>query len=487
MPQLPFAVPESSRQRWQFSIRGMLLFTASVAVGISVWQTKLVCWSAYGFNYSPRREDIHSSWSGGLIAFFLCWMLFGLGYQIRDLWAFLGGHPHLDQEQRRGLRFEIFWRVCVVLLLTLIALFAALLNQGFLILPEIDWEGGFFYGWGESAVIREAILILLVMTILGSIPHAQPKLKRPCWQWLINFFTWALAITICLIVWMDEAYYVMIGHFATVEMDRAFPLKYSAIDPLHYRERCLFFYHWAIISGAIVLFNWICLSSLARQWSAGIVRRCLWALLFLSGITAVGSNVIWIFACGLRQISLYFAEVVMQFPTHYWIAIGLLLTVLITVMTYQMAVNRNPMPKESPMSWRRNTGDYFHEGRYFLLGLAVAIVAFRIYASYEVFQQEPCMFSIFGSPERFVKSFYSWPMFVKIFFYRPMEFLWTGLLMLVIFRAFAGRSDANQLQAALPRLNRAKFITIWLATAALVVSGTLALVWMSFSLWLTRY
>ena len=84
----------------------MLIFTASVAVGISVWQTKLACWSSYGINYSHSKDDIGSSWSGGLIAFFLFWMMVGLVYQIPDIRSYLAGHPHLDQEQKSGLRLD---------------------------------------------------------------------------------------------------------------------------------------------------------------------------------------------------------------------------------------------------------------------------------------------------------------------------------------------------------------------------------------------
>jgi hypothetical protein len=59
-----------------------------------------------------------------------------------------------------------------------------------------------------------------------------------------------------------------------------------------------------------------------------------------------------------------------------------------------------------------------------------------------------------------------------------MDFFWTGLLILAIVCALSPR-NAVSCEATLPLIKRA-------AAAAFVVSSSLALVWMSFSLWLMR-
>ena len=66
MPQSPFAPADSSRQRWQFSIRGMLIFTASVAIGLSVMQINKSCWFAGQISRDlDDAEIIKTGWLGG--------------------------------------------------------------------------------------------------------------------------------------------------------------------------------------------------------------------------------------------------------------------------------------------------------------------------------------------------------------------------------------------------------------------------------------
>ena len=106
MPQSPFAPAESVRQRWQFSIRGMLIFTVSVAIGASVSQTKLSSWVAFiptdAFDQNKVPLDIKTGWCGGLIATLIFWLCMGIFYQIRDLWASLSTRCDLDNQQRWG-------------------------------------------------------------------------------------------------------------------------------------------------------------------------------------------------------------------------------------------------------------------------------------------------------------------------------------------------------------------------------------------------
>jgi uncharacterized Tic20 family protein len=492
MPQSPFAPSESARQRWQFSIRGMLIFTASVAIGLSIWQTKLSCWSNYGYNYSEKElahghESFRSGWSGGLIGIFVFWMLLGIAHQIRDLWSYLRTNPAIDEEQKRGLRFEISWRIAVILCLLFLALLAVFLDRGFITLSYPDDSVNF-----DNGNISEAILLLLLMVIVGCVPQAEVKPKWPLFHQGVSLLAWAVLLTLAYNRWQEESVMPALTHIATVTMDMAFPLKYSAIDPVHYRKGCLFFYHWSLVSAGLVLFNWLCLRRLARQWSASIIRRWFWAGLLTAGVMAVGSYFVWIWVRGLREFSPYIAEVgILRQPLHCWLGMTAMYLVLIMVTAYRMTVDRKPAPLASSVSWRRNCDKYYHEWRGVLLGLGIAIIGFRYFFNYKLqalnqvipFDTISVNWRTYGPRP----PVYSFRFFADTFFSRSMDLLWTGLLILCIVRAFGPRQKSNQIQAELPRVSWEKFITIWLATAAFLVSGTLALVWMSFGLWLNPW
>jgi hypothetical protein len=161
--------------------------------------------------------------------------------------------------------------------------------------------------------------------------------------------------------------------------------------------------------------------------------------------------------------------------------------VLITAMAYRMTVEKTPAGRASYAVWRRNSDQYYHEWRSVLLGLAVAIIVFRYYCSIHTSWVGLLPFDMISVNSRsYPRSppVYSLYFFANTFFSRPMDLLWTGLLILCIVRGFRPLPTAYGLQVDIPRFRWSKFIAIWLAAAAFVVSGALALVWMSFSLWL---
>lgn len=482
MSQSPFAPVETARHRWQFSLRGLLIFTASVAVGASVWQAKLASWTSQGtspsFSEPSKQEFIKSGWAGGLLAVLVIWLLFGLAYQIKDLSKFLSSHRDLDPEQRFGARLEIAWRAAIVAFFAFYVLLAVLLNQGWIALPDKE---DFLNIWGGGNTAREAAMLLILILIVASVPHVRRKPRWPPLKWIINLIAWCLAIEICLMYWHDQTEIAFLVHIATISIDIARPLKFSQLDSTCYVRCSSFFYHWSIVSGAIVIFNWICLRGLARQWSKGTFRRAVWSALFLSGTAAVGSFLVWLYGRGLEQLSPHFAEVGAQQAWHGWAAIIATYFILITAVAYQLATLPDPIPRPLQRSWRANAHKYYHEWRSVLFGLAAAVVAFRIYAQYEAQQLV----------QRHMQPGFSFPMtpvfsprfFGEAFFFRPIDYLWLALVLISIFRALEKRADPRCPQPDVPRVNRAKFVLLWLAAAAFVITSTLALIWMSFGLW----
>jgi hypothetical protein len=476
MPQSPSIPPESTRQHWQFSIRGMLIFTASVAIGFSAMQINKNCW--FGCSGVSRRSDdysiIKTDWCGGLIVTLLFWMGLGLLYQIRDLRRCLASHSELDREQTVGGKFEIAWRIAILAIFGLCAVNAILMDRGLYALRE---EINLLYAPGP--MIREGILSFLAVMLVGNIPCVYRETGRSFLQRFLNPAACALAAGLCLVQWMNMTWFECEVHFSYLEYNNAFPNIYSLIDAKSYPSRIWLFFWWSVAAGLTVILNAALLNRLAKQWSRGVGRRLL-CLGFLSvGIAFVSSYAIWILTRGLREISPYLAEAGNTSSKYSWFAAVAFLAVFVTALAYRLTAERRPLSDDRQISWRANPDKYFDEWRSILLLFAMALIASYFYDLYRTLYE-------LGFFRRSLASSLQPPIMRQLtilVLFTPPHALWLAVIMLAIHRTFCRRPNPNHCQVDLPCINFAKFITIWLATAAFAVSGTLTLVWMSFGLW----
>jgi hypothetical protein len=389
-----------------------------------------------------------------------------------DLRQFLIVHPQLDREQRAGLRFEICWRAATIILLLFYAATMLLYYQK--LLPLQDTEEILLSIFGGGTALRETVLVLLMMLIVGSVPFVP---RKPRWSWLhaiVNLVACICAIGLCLYLWLDHTSIHHLVHIAANGIDTATPLKYSLINPRQYPRDCSLYFFGSLISSGLVIFNWICLRRFAVEWTASGKCRGFWLGSFLLGIASVSGFLLWFYGVGFKRISPFFAEVGSPQPYHYWVAVGLMFLIIVTALTYRMAVKKySPTNDAQPhLSWRENPNRYFHEWRTYLVGLAAMDVGFRMYGIIQ-----PYLNQAGGRPMSF------WQILAYGYVYLPTGCLWLALVILALSRALARRPRADDLQSGITRLNRVKFVAIWLATAYWAFSSSLMLVWMSFGLW----
>jgi hypothetical protein len=227
----------------------------------------------------------------------------------------------------------------------------------------------------------------------------------------------------------------------------------------------------------IVIINWAILGRLARQWSTGFKQRLTWIVLLIAGVMFTSTFVIWLYACGLKEISPFLAESCNEAPLHYWISAALVIIVLVTIINYRLAVDRDQIVNMPLIKWRCNPNKYYHEWRAMLL-LLMIIIAFYCLDAFNLLRIlfSQIWWGFVPPPNR------SW---TDIFYLLgiPINCLWLGLILLALHRAFARREDPRQPRSDLPRINPARFLTVWFATLAVTVSGALVLVWMSFAFW----
>jgi hypothetical protein len=173
---------------------------------------------------------------------------------------------------------------------------------------------------------------------------------------------------------------------------------------------------------------------------------------------------------------------------HSWIALVVLAVIVSAVPAYRMSVERGEIDESSEKSWRSSPHRYFHERRPILLLLAAAIgwiladIFLEAYRnpSFPVTELGNAVYDYFFGRRRAMTTF---DFSSQLFFYlMPVLFLWIGLVLMTLHRAFSRRFDPRRPVADLPRVSFSKFAALWLATFAFTLFGSLAAVWISYGL-----
>ena len=483
----PSAPPHN---RWQFSLRGMFIFTLSVAIGAAVMQEKVR--GILGSSPSPvvqekaRAEPVPSSsverlfsvgFCGILLVILAFWMILGILYQVRDMRSTLVSHPDLHLDYRWGLRLEVFWRLLVAALMSFCILMVFLLNQRIVSLPIPD-----DLSYTKNGFIPDSVPPMLLLVVAGSVPYVRRKESSSLLHRVLYLIFCLLAGAFCVELWVDSTFIYHLVHLATIGIDYDQPLQLSSIDPRYYQVRTNLLFWWSISSSIVVVINWLILVRLARQWSTGFKRRLTWIVLLFVGVLASSAFLIWLYGGGLKEISPSLAETPNQVHIHYWLSAALLIIVAVTIVTYRLATDRGGMADPPIVQWRRNPNKYYHEWRTVLLLLIIAIASYFL-DGVGILHQTVSQIWLRLFPDAFAPSFKSWSDISYGLIGMPIPCLWCAVVLLALQRAIARRPDARHPASDLPRINPAKFVTIWIATAVVTVSGALVLVWMSFGFW----
>jgi hypothetical protein len=391
-------------------------------------------------------------------------MILGLLYQVRDLFAFLKSHSQLDKEHKLGGAVEIFWRLSFVVLFFLHALLAILLEREVFVFEEYIADY-----WYVSRMLREGIFALLLIAIVGSIPYACVNTRSRLLYRIAGPLTIIFASLLCLLRWMHETKFHFQETLYLYIKDSKIPIGFAAFDSRHYHANARMFFWLSFFSGLMVVANGFFLNRLSRHWHRGLPVRLMWTSCLISGVAFLSCFIVWVLNRGLWQICPHFAEVALQFTMQSWLAAALLLFLLTTISAYRMTADFTTHPDDPPTSWRIHADKYFGEWPPILL-----LLGWSSFWFWAMSLPTSVMFTL--GPD------YNQIWFE--YFYRPVDFLWMALLLLILHRSIpTRRPDSNDPRAQLPRINPVKFVAIWFATAAFVVSGSLALVWMSFGLW----
>ncbi len=169
------------RGRFQFGLRGLMALSVAVALGFSMLSV-----DSTGFGHA-------------LLAAASVWIFWGLVNQIRDLWAALHARADLSVEQRWGSWFAVFWRIGVMLLLVGYFLVYALEKRELIGLPELEDS------WlGQGSALRQALLYLLLLIVLASIPRSARPRRQTQEPSLFSIAAVVVVLLLCMLLWFPE-------------------------------------------------------------------------------------------------------------------------------------------------------------------------------------------------------------------------------------------------------------------------------------------
>jgi hypothetical protein len=512
--QSPFAPVDSAHHRWQFSIRGLLVFTVSVAIGASFSQVSLANWVAFisldVYHEYPPPPDIKTGWAGGLIAVVLFWFCLGVFHQIRDLNAWLAEHRDVEREYRWAARIEVAWRVAVLALFSIFALMTILIDKKLLVLPE---PGDRF--WKVAEMFREAIFTVLLLVVVGSVPAYRPKRYWGAAAYLTQAVLGAAVVAFFLKHVLGEMGIARLVEIAILGISNSFSLHLASNNLVRCVQCTRVFFWWTTASSMLVGFNWYFLNNLARRWWAGAALRGLSrfsrrekpcqakaldsprkmglspsggiALGFYSVLAVLGTIstcvfAVWALAIGYPQMNPLMVESRGPITVHCWIALVILFAIVAAASAYRLTADWREGDGTLPDPWRRNADTYYHEWRTLLVLLAVAIVGMNVQLWF--YQTTIPGLGISNVSNMMTRPTAGpSPMFFPVWFNgRPINYLWLALALLALHRAICRRNPWT-VRPDLPRINSAQFFALWPLAFAILFSGLFTLAWLSFAIW----
>jgi hypothetical protein len=455
-------------QRWQFTVRGMMLFTMSVALGIAAALSYLKYWdSLIYYRFKDQYFNLRAGNEWGVFIVVIFWLMVGLFYQVYDLWKSYFRCGILTLKEKTPWWYAIFWRLSVLTLTAMLITVNFLADGGFFVFPVnlVD------HPWINKAAWEGLLLVLLIVTV-GSIPTLPRSSKRSWRQWGIHFLSILFFFVLCLILWTNWTYPSFEYLATTVLYDAA--ERYSAIDLAIYNVRTVQVFWGMIAMCVLALVNWSFCGLLARQWEKGWKRRLLWTGLTCAGTVVVAAYMVWFERQGLREISPYYVwdyvQIRRQLHLFDWIVIAVLILVLVTLNTIMNLTWKTPALNSSSIFWRLNSRRYVHEKRWFLLLLAGTV-----------------LWTHFGLMLELELKARNVPSTGKIWllsiFDEPLGYLWLALVIIALQRAFAPRPSDSDPALSLAPFSPARFAAIWTATLAVVVTAIPVFIWMSFFAW----
>ena len=434
------------RPRFQFSLRGVMVFTVGVALGLS--------WGR-----------IHGwGWHDGepIIAAAVFWIVLGLANQVRDLWAAFHRRADLTGEERWGWRFALFWRVGVAFLFLAYYLVDALKAKGLIYLPRYPGIEGAMVG---SNLLRALFQLSLLIALWSGIARKLQKRQR-AWPHVAEVLGIFAGAVMCLVLCFDQTRLPFLVATSVHAIERAYPAGFhgAGIDP-DIAARTGRFLWQSAFGASLVLVNLGLMRQLACQWTFGGRRRWLWAVLLFAGLAFSAGYFLWVSMSAFPAAFPSMIDAQVVGPLNVWVLVVVVVTILVTTGAYRMTsatLDREPC---RAIKWRRHERAYYHERRAVMLLVAATI-------SYAWGRVLALLYA----------DGYLW----GILIFEPF-YLVAPILIVAWYGGLAPRPIVRAPRADTPRLPIGRFCVFWVALCVTTVTGIPMIGLFSFAIWFSPW
>ncbi len=439
------AIQRQDRQPWQFTLRGLFVFTFSVALGLSFWKTE-------------------HDWHQGFLAAISFWIVLGLAAQVRDIWrsSRQSDASTLTPDQRWGWRFAFAWRLAVCCLIAAYFLDRWLITWQVLAINDRPDNAFVFV---SSREVCEAALLTLLIVAIASSPRFAKKGRRP-WSRAVDVLGVIAGGVIFVLLLVDRLVIPWLVHITINGIQNAWPLKFSADTMAAYSPaRISRFFDITTMGVVSVLASCGLLRLLSLWWRrGGPMRTCLGLLLVASLIATIllAGRIALVEVPGVTPVLA--ATIFMPTP-HQLVAAAVLVLALVSAVAHRWSEPPSAESAAGGVSWRRDEERYHHERRLLLLLLGGILLTNCVVMGIELFR----MFAFWFLIES------------------PVACLSLALAILAMQGVFLGWSKRSAtIVPPLPRLSPALFLVIWSSLLTIVVCSAPILGAWGFALWLKR-
>ncbi len=435
----------TSTQRFQFSIRGLLLTTAVIAVGFSVGCLK-----------NARLED-------GLFAVATTFIVIGLINQVADLCRTLRQTTGLSANQRFGWWFAILWRGTLVILLVGHFVLMELLATNRIALAGTADDFWFLGPLGHES-LRRAIFAMCLLLVFGSMERSPSRASPRRWNGAIVLLA-ALAIIALVAILLRERFFIYGQvHIACAGMAMGRPPGPADTAWLSLDARAWSFFGWALAASGFVLLDLFCLRKLISCWSRGRRTRAIAVAALGISLALTAIHPVWLAARGLKGVSPCFAEVIEIAPINRWF-FGLLLVVLfVTAAARRMTPAAKTLVSDPRWNWRQRPAAYLHEHRLVALFVAATILCMAVRGMLKVSSDFARLFGFPRPPMTLARDLLESSMV------DPFCQLWLVVFCLALYRSIFGVARTSEgLGGGPPELPLSLFAIVWTALLATVL------------------
>ncbi len=438
------------RQAVRFTLSDLLAATFIVAVALAA--------GMYG-----------GDWRNIVLAVIAGALTVGLSRQARDIWVACRVDPSHGMHLR--LWFSLGWRLVAGPLLIVVILLGCLPQAA--LDEELAWDAENFQQAGDHLFQSVTLLLVTAALLAGCFAWRDPSSVREASRWS-DAAWWLSAVVMVVLVGTTMLMLYSLVHIAIQGILAYLPYSRRGIvmNPAMPTSReVTAFVRWSYLAGLGVLLNaWLTVqlaASFERRW----IRRIAIAALLLVTLTLTCRYLIWVYQMELPRISPIYSEMLFERPQRQWLFAAVLIGIFATAATWRIMQRPSQAKCRLQIDWQERVSRYWHE-RVLVLVL-VALVVLEGWVRDMRLSNWMSMFPF----DRF--------MVVSVTFGEPIAYLRIACLLvigLVAVRRWRGEEGTSDVWfAALPP---ARFVLIWLAVVATVVTGVPTFTVFCFAFWL---